>query len=112
VARGGAGTPRGYAVRSNADSFATNLSTADVQTVRPTYTPISIDLTGAAFQNLSSLTFRVYSYSPAAGSSLDYDNIVVNGNPLCRSRTDRVRGPTARSSRRAWHQTLADLAAE
>jgi hypothetical protein len=80
VARGGGGTPRGYAVRSSADGFATNLSTADVLTVRPTYTPISIDLTGAAFQNLPSLTFRVYSYSPAAGSSVDYDNIVVNGN--------------------------------
>jgi hypothetical protein len=79
VARGGAGTPRGYGVRSSADNFATNLSTADVGTVRPAYTPISIPLTGGTFQDLPSITFRVYSYSPAGGSSVDYDNIVVNG---------------------------------
>ncbi len=25
-------------------------------------------------------TFRIYSYSPAAGSSVDYDNLVINGD--------------------------------
>jgi len=79
VERGGAGTPRGYAVRSDADGFSSNLSTADVTTARPAYTPISISLAAAAFQDRSSITFRVYSYAPAAGNSLDYDNIVVNG---------------------------------
>jgi hypothetical protein len=78
VARGGAGTPRGYVVRSSLDNFAANLAQADVGTVRPTYTPVAVDL--SQFSNVtSSVTFRIYSYSPGAGSSVDYDNIVVNG---------------------------------
>jgi hypothetical protein len=82
VARGGAGTPRGVVVRSSADNFAADLFQQDIGTARPTYTPVSIDLSGPSFQDLtaaSPLTFRVYSYSPAAGSSLDFDNIVLNG---------------------------------
>jgi hypothetical protein len=29
---------------------------------------------------VSGATFRIYSYSPATGNSLDYDNITVNGD--------------------------------
>lgn len=82
VARGGGSTPRGYAVRSSADGFATNIATADVATTRPNWTTLSIPLSGAGYSNLSSstpLTFRVYSYSPGGGSSVDYDNITVQG---------------------------------
>jgi len=81
VMRGGAGTPRGYVVRSSADNFASDLSGGDVLTVRPTFTHVTIPLTAPQFQNLSDLTFRVYSYSPAAGNSLDYDNIVFVSVP-------------------------------
>jgi hypothetical protein len=79
AARGGGGTPRGYVVRSSLNSFATDLATADLLTVRPTYTPVSIDLSGFA-DAAGAVTFRVYSYSPGAGSSVDYDNITVNGS--------------------------------
>lgn len=82
AARGGGATPRGYAVRSSADGFAANLATADLLTVRPTYTPVSIDLSGPAFQNIpdsTGLTFRFYSFAPAAGQSVDYDNITLEG---------------------------------
>jgi fibronectin-binding autotransporter adhesin len=82
VMRGGGSTPRGYAVRSSVDNFATNLGTADVLTVRPTFTPVAIDLTGSIFQNLSTITFKIYSYSPATGSSVDYDNVTVNGTTM------------------------------
>jgi fibronectin-binding autotransporter adhesin len=82
VMRGGASTARGYVVRSSVDNFATNLGTADVLTVRPTFTPVAIDLTGSVFQNLSSITFKIYSYTPNAGSSVDYDNIIVNGTAI------------------------------
>jgi hypothetical protein len=77
VMRGGAGTPRGYVVRSSLDSFASNLSQADVETVRPNYTHIIVPLSAL---NVPGVTFRIYSYSPAGGSSLDYDNITVNGD--------------------------------
>ena len=79
VMRGGGSTPRGYDVRSSVDNFAATLRTEDVQTVRPVFTPISIDLSGAPFQDLSTITFKIFGYSPGTGSSLDYDNIVVNG---------------------------------
>lgn len=80
AARGGGGTPRGYDIRSSVDNFATDLGTADLATVRPTYTHVTIDLSGAAFQNLTTpTTFRFYVYSPGGGSSVDFDNIVLNG---------------------------------
>ncbi|HEX2748779.1 MAG TPA: autotransporter-associated beta strand repeat-containing protein [Verrucomicrobiales bacterium] len=77
--RGGAGTPRGYEVRSSADNYAASLGTADLLTARPTFTSISIDLSGAAYQGLSAITFKIFGYSPATGSSVDYDNFTVNG---------------------------------
>ena len=77
--RGGAGTPRGYAVRSSVDGFASVFGTADLPTVRPTFTHVTLSLAGAAFQNLSTITFKIYSYSPATGSSVDYDSFVVSG---------------------------------
>lgn len=79
AARGGGGTPRGYVVRSSVDAFSTNLDTADLLTARPTYTPVSLNLSSPGFQNLNTITFRIYSYSPGGGSSVDYDDIVVNG---------------------------------
>jgi len=81
VTRGGTGTPRGYLVRSSADNFTADLSTADLQTVRPAFTHVNIPLGAPVFQNLSSLTFRFYSYAPAAGNSVDYDNIVFTAVP-------------------------------
>ena len=79
-ARGGAGTPRGYAVRSSADGFAANLSSADFATARPTYTAVSIPLVGAAFANTNTLTFRVYIYAPGSGSSVDFDDFIISGS--------------------------------
>ena len=77
--RGGASTPRGYAVRSSVDGFASVLGTADLPTVRPTFTHVTLSLAGASFQNLSTITFKIYSYSPATGSSVDYDSFLVSG---------------------------------
>jgi hypothetical protein len=98
VHRGGAATPRGIFVRTSADNFAsvlplvgnpaltpnaTNPNGSDVNTARPAQTAVTADLSGAAFQNIqnlgSGLTLRFYSYSPGAGSSLDYDDITING---------------------------------
>jgi autotransporter-associated beta strand protein len=79
VMRGGGSTPRGYVVRSSVDNFATTLGTADVLTVRPTFTAVAIDLSGSIFQNLPTITFKIYSYTTGTGSSLDYDNVTVNG---------------------------------
>lgn len=81
IARGGVATPRGYDVRSSADNYATTLGTADVATQRPTWTSVSIDLSGASFQNVTStITFRIYLYAPTTTNTLDIDDIVLNGS--------------------------------
>lgn len=80
-ARGGASTPRGYALRSSIDSYAANIATADFATQRTTWpaSDITVDLSGAAFQDIGAITFRMYIYTPGTGSSVDLDDITVNG---------------------------------
>lgn len=81
IGRGGASTPRGYDIRSSADSYATTLGTADVATTRPTFTAVSISLAAASFQGVTgAVTFRVYIYAPGTGNSIDMDDVVVNGS--------------------------------
>lgn len=80
AARGGSGTPRGYVLRSSIDSYANNITTASIGTVRPTFTSFTIDLSGASYQNLTSaVTFRIYAYSPGTTSTVDMDTITLNG---------------------------------
>jgi hypothetical protein len=81
VARGGGGgTPRGYAVRTSVDAFAANVTQADVGTVRPTWTSVTADLSGPAYQHLTTgTTFNLYMYAPSTGSSMEFDSITVNG---------------------------------
>jgi hypothetical protein len=98
VARGGGATPRGFFIRSSLDNFASTVAVTgspaftanttnpignDITTARPTYTAATADL--SAFQNIQDLagdtvTFRVYTYAPAAGNSIDFDNITINGD--------------------------------
>jgi hypothetical protein len=79
VTRGGASTPRGYALRSSVDNFGANLATADLLTSRPTYTPVALTFDSTFSGQASPVTFRFYVYAPAAGNSIDFDNIVLNG---------------------------------
>lgn len=80
AARGGGGVPRGYDVRSSVDNFENTLGTADLPTARPTWTPVSIDLSGSDFSNLTTATeFRFYIYSPNSGNSIEFDDIELNG---------------------------------
>ena len=80
VARGGTTTPRGYLIQSSQDLYTSTLATADVNTQRPTYTAVTVDLSGPKFQNWTgSLTFRFYAYAPADLLSVDFDDITLNG---------------------------------
>jgi hypothetical protein len=79
VTRGGGATPRGFLLRGSADNFASDLAGQDLTTARPTYTPISVTLPGAYTDLAGSATFRFYVYAPAAGNSVDFDNMVLNG---------------------------------
>lgn len=101
VARGGAGTPRGFFVKSSVDNFvgalaasgnpglsanATNPIGNDINSARPNYTAVTIDLSAAGFQNIQNLasgvTFRVYAYAPSSGNSVDFDDLAINGTAL------------------------------
>lgn len=82
MARGGAATPRGYDIRSSADSFATTLGTANLTAQRPTFQTITIDLSGASFQNVTgttNITFNFYVYAPSTSNTIDWDNLTING---------------------------------
>ncbi|RYD76867.1 MAG: hypothetical protein EOP84_16330, partial [Verrucomicrobiaceae bacterium] len=99
--RGGGGTPRGYALQTSADNFGSIVSTADAPTARPNLTNVVVDLSGAAYQDLSTITFKMFSYSPGGGSSVDYDNITVNGTAI-------FDGYTWQGSSSSWDTTSAN----
>ena len=63
VASGDPNQRSGELARSSADNFTSNLTTA-APTPYPGFTDVTVDHSGAAYQNLtSSLTFRVYGYN-------------------------------------------------
>ena len=81
MARGGGATPRGYSVRSSVDDFATALSQGDIATQRPTFTPITVDLSGASFQAVTgTITFNFYIYGPSTTTVMDWDALTINGS--------------------------------
>lgn len=84
--------PQDYAIRTSVDSFASDLVFADqgileVNSNGPVLSTAvngqTIDLSGAAFQDLSSITFRIVvddrANNNAAGGSVQFDNIAVEG---------------------------------
>ena len=72
---------RDYDIRSSLDGFATSLTgIVAIPTVRPTFTPVSVNLSGAQFQNLSSpLTFQFRFFTPTVSQNVDFDDITLNG---------------------------------
>jgi hypothetical protein len=83
VARGGGATPRGWYVYESVDGFTLGSalqSNPNDPDQRPTFGNVTVPLTAARFQNLTSpIEFRMYISTPATGQSLDFDNIVLNG---------------------------------
>lgn len=74
---------RAFYVASSVGGFtAANVLKSDslTGTLGTSFAGYSIDLTGAAFQNLTSAaTFRFYIQADTTGRSLEFDNIVLNG---------------------------------
>jgi hypothetical protein len=79
AARGGNATPRGYVVTSSVDGYTSVVDQQDVPTVRNAFTHFSIDLSGPQFQGLSTVTFRIYVYTPGGGRSVEFHNMTING---------------------------------
>jgi hypothetical protein len=81
VTRGGASTPRGWAVRSSLDGFGSTIATADIPTQNPNLSPFNVNLSASTFQNVASaVTFRVYGYAPSTGVGAFYDNVTLAGS--------------------------------
>ncbi len=87
VARGGASTPRGYAVYATTPTtpFAAIQPATDVSAQRPNWGSLqTIDLAAtASLQNLTAgqvVTFYVPVYAPEAVQSLEFDDLTVRGN--------------------------------
>lgn len=75
IARGGSGTPRGFAIYTDADSYAAALFSVDVPTARPTFTHYEVDLSGVG--EVTSLVVRVYSWTLSTGSTLEADDLSI-----------------------------------
>jgi len=79
IAKGGSSGTRGGVVRSSVDSYVDSLYSEDVTTVWPNFADITVDLTGANYQNLSEITFRLYTYTPSTDTSMEWDDVTING---------------------------------
>ncbi|MDY0171182.1 MAG: autotransporter-associated beta strand repeat-containing protein, partial [Thermoguttaceae bacterium] len=80
AARGGSTEPRGFGLASSVDGFATwtMLVSDDIPTARNTFTHYSVPLIDPMFSNVTDdVVFRIYVYSPSSGSSIEFDNILI-----------------------------------
>jgi hypothetical protein len=64
-------------LRSSLDNFASNIDTQLVETQRPELTVFWIWIVDLP---VDEVTFRIYTFVPAAGQSLDYRNVTLNGS--------------------------------
>jgi hypothetical protein len=71
-------SPAGYVLESSVDAYASILSTANFTTQVPTFATQTVNLSGASFQGLSSISFRIFGYVKNSGTE-QFDNIKVNG---------------------------------
>ncbi len=77
---GGTANTRDYDVRTSVDNFAASLTdVTPIPSVRPTLTPVSVDLSGPAFQGLNTITFQVRFFTPGVSQNIDFDDIALNG---------------------------------
>jgi hypothetical protein len=79
-ARGGGATPRGWVLRSSVDGFASDIDSQAVPTQRPDLTLFTVDLSGDEFQALDAVTFRIYSFVPSGGQSVEYVDVTLHGS--------------------------------
>lgn len=81
IMRGGTSGTRGFLVRSSVDGYASDLAGEALSTTYtwPTTRNVDIDLSGGSFQNLSTITFRFYSYLSSTSLTLHWDDVTLNG---------------------------------
>jgi len=103
ICRGGTSKVRGYLVRCSVDSYASNLIGGDLSTTYswPTFYNANVDLTGAPFQNLAAITFRIYTYCDSGTAyTLHWVDFTVNGTVAATG--GGTPGRIMRLNRRMW----------
>jgi hypothetical protein len=75
VGKGGSTDPRGYFIRSSVDGFASDIA-AETLPSGAAASPVQKEIALDGFQDLSSVTFRFYVYTPSPpNSSVDFRNM-------------------------------------
>lgn len=71
---------RGYVIRTSTDGFTSDLYAGTFPSATQ-FAPAeqTVDLTGADFQDLSSIDFRFYVYNPRGSQSTDFRNLSLDG---------------------------------
>jgi len=60
------------------DGFSSIISTSDFSQNVPAFSTYTVNLSGAAFQNITSITFKIFGYNKDYGY-VQFDNVTVNG---------------------------------
>ena len=69
VNSGGSSTPRGWVVRTSLDGYASDLGSGSTVYAAPALVTMSLP------SDVSSITFRIYVFSPSISSSVDFRNL-------------------------------------
>lgn len=77
VKKGGTSDPRGWELRSSADSYAASLGTGDAAS-NTSYNTATVDV--SALAATTDLTFRLYVYTPSSASVIYVDNFSVEAD--------------------------------
>lgn len=82
VGKGGNSDPRGYFIRSSVDGFASDIFSTLLPSGSASAPALqSIDFSSlSAFQNLTTINFRFYLFTPSIGNSVDFQNLTLNSN--------------------------------
>lgn len=79
----GTSSPRVFYVLDSADNYVQSNTLATDNnaggTLTTTLNAYTVNLTGAPYQNLSTITFKFYIATPSTGNNVGFNNIVVNG---------------------------------
>lgn len=75
---GGPSGPRGWALTTSLDGFASIQATATIPTTAPTFTDFQVTLPGGAPIDTATV-FRLYGFAPAAGNGIFFDTISLSG---------------------------------
>ena len=82
--KGGDADPRGWVLRSSADLFSNDIDSQLVTTTSssPAANSFSVSLMDAQFQNLSDISFRLYTFSPRLGLIINYSELAFLGTTM------------------------------